>query len=307
MPCRVVQDLSALPPHAALAVGAFDGLHLGHQALLHAMLAFAAQTRRPACILTFGRLPLSLLAPDRAPRRLCDDTRLLELLAAAAPAHQPLLIIHQPFTPAFAALPPETFARRLGDATLFCGEDWRFGAHASGTPALLRTLGHPLHIIPYATHAAERISSTRIRAALAQGALSEAAAMLGRPWDFTGRVVHGRHLAGTTLGTPTLNLPYLGRDGEALSPLAPGVYRARAFLPAQPNQAWPALVNFGTAPTLKATPEPLLEAHLLGASGDFYGQTVRLEFSTDRLRPERRFPSLEALRDQIRRDLQALS
>ena len=301
MPCPLADTLDALPENAALAVGAFDGLHLGHQALLNAMQAFATATGRPACILTFGQLPLTLLDPTHAPGRIYDDAHLLTLLATRTPA--PTLLIHQPFTPAFAALSPEAFARKLRGATLFCGEDWRFGAGAQGTPDFLAARGFAIHRIPYARWQNQRISSTRIRAALAQGDLPAVAAMLGRPWAFTGTIIHGRGLAGPTLGTPTLNIPYIGRNGEHLAPLARGVYRATAHI--GPHQ-WRACLNFGTAPTLKNEPSPLLEAHLLGANGNFYNQTVTLTLAHARLRPERHFPTLGDLQKQIAADLAAI-
>ena len=132
--------------------------------------------------------------------------------------------------------------------------------------------------------------------------VADAAAMLGRPWSFTGTVVRGRGLAGPSLGVPTANIPYRGRGGERMAPLAHGVYRAVAQVG---GRRWPALLNFGTAPSVKGLAEPLFEAHLLGASGDLYGAEITLSLSEPRLRPERAFPTLEALRAQIRADLEA--
>lgn len=299
MACALATTLDALPANAALAVGSFDGLHLGHQVLLREMLAYARATGRAACVLTFGQSPLALLDPAHDPGRIVDDARNGELLRQALSGSDALLI-QQPFTPAFAALPAEDFIHRLRAATLFCGEDWRFGAGASGTPETARAAGLEVHIVPYAQWQGERVSSTRIRAALQAGELAAASAMLGRAWDFCGTVVRGRGLAGPSLGFPTLNLPYRGRAGERLTYPARGVYAALATVGPETR---PALVNFGVAPTLKAEADPLFEAHLPGWSGDAYGCNVTLTFTRPRLRPERAFASLAELQAQIADDL----
>ena len=301
LPLADANALAGLPPGAVLAVGAFDGLHRGHQALIGATLACARATGRPAAILTFAGSPRALLHPEAAPGALTDRAAFLAQLRALAPD---ATILFQPFTPAFAAITAEAFAHRLRGLTLFCGEDWRFGAGAAGTPHRLRDWGHDVRIVPYTLWQGERISSTRVRAALAEGRMDEAAAMLGRPWAFARRVVHGRGLAGPTLGAPTANLPYVGRAGERMAPLARGVYRALATLPGE-TAPRPALLNFGVAPSLKGLPEPLLEAHLPGFHGDLYGAELTLTLPHPLLRPERRFPSPAALRAQIQADIEA--
>lgn len=293
--------LDALPPCAAVAVGSFDGVHLGHQALLRAMLSFAEATGRPACVLTFEGSPRDLLDPAYAPGHILTPEHQAHTLLAFTAGKATLLRLS--FDAALAAMPAADFAERLRGASLFCGEDWRFGKGAEGSPDLLRARGFDVHVVPYAQWDGARVSSTRIRAALAEGRMDAAAAMLGAPWRFTGTVVHGRGLAGPTFAVPTLNIPYAAPAPLRMAPLARGVYRARATL--ADRGAWPALVNFGTAPSVKGEPEPLFEAHLIGASGDFYGATATLSFDTPRLRPERRFPSLDALRAQIHADLAA--
>ncbi len=292
--------LEALPPRAVVAVGTFDGLHLGHRALLRAAAAHALAAGRPFCVLTFTGSPLALLDPAHMPGLILDRAALRAALRAAFPGAARLF---QPFDPAFAAMPAEIFADALRGATVFCGEDWRFGAGARGDAAFLRSRGLEAYVVPYALWRGERVSSSRIRQALAAGRLDDASAMMGRPWAFRGTVVHGRGLAGPRLGVPTANLRFRGRDGERLAPLARGVYRATAHLH---EIAWPALVNFGVAPSLKGEPEPLLEAHLIGAAGDLYGATLTLTIDTPLLRPERRFPDVAALRAQIHADLAAL-
>lgn len=298
--------LETLPPNAAVAVGRFDGVHLGHQALLREMLAFAGVAGRPACVLTFAGAPRDLLDPEHAPGHILTPNRQSQILLALTRGKAALLRLR--FDAALAALPAADFADCLRGAAVFCGEDWRFGRGAEGSPDVLRARGFDVHVVPYARWAGARVSSSRVRVALAEGRMDAAAAMLGAPWAFAGEVVHGRGLAGPAFGVPTLNIPYRGPEGMRMAPLARGVYRARAALISSggaPLGTWPALVNFGTAPSVKGEPEPLFEAHLIGAAGDFYGASATLFFDSPLLRPERRFSSPEALRAQIHADLAA--
>ncbi len=302
----VATSLAALPPHAALAVGTFDGVHCGHRALIGQMLAFAEAHQRPPCILTFTNSPLSYLDPANAPGAIYDEPRLLGQLQSLLPEPEGQLIALT-FDAELAALSADAFAEALRSATIFCGEDWRFGRGAAGTPGYLAELGFEVRRVPYARSAGERISSTRLRAAMEQGAMDAVAAMLGTPWAFTGTVVYGRGLAGKTFGVPTLNIPYVGAGGTKMAPLARGVYTARAELSLRDGTLVTsrALVNFGVAPSIKGEPEPLFEAHLLDATGDFYGATATLVFETPRRRAEQKFPTLEALKAQIQADLAA--
>ena len=274
----------ALGDVRSIAVGNFDGFHRGHQAILAA--------GGPACaLLSFDRSAKELFDPAAAPGRIYTP-------AALATFAAPLITV--PFTKEVASLSPADFAEVLRGIAVYCGEDWRFGKGAQGTPAMVGAT-----VVPYAEWQGERISSTRIRQALAEGKMTDAAAMLGRNWSYAGTVVHGRGLANPTFGVPTLNVPYTCPSGLHMTPLARGVYHATAKLSREGVElgTWPALVNFGTAPSLKGEPEPLFEAHLLGASGDFYGATAEFTFATDLVRSERKFESLDALRAQIMADL----
>lgn len=303
MACRLTRSLNTLPSQVALAVGTFDGVHLGHQALLNAMIDFSASHNRCASVLTFSAPPNGFLHPASDPGRLMDNCSLVHTLRGMISNG---LLIQQTFNAAFASIPAPVFAASLQHAVIFCGEDWRFGMGAEGSPRLLQALGFDVHIIPYAQWQGTRISSSRIRSALRQGKFDEAAAMLGRPWQFSGRVEHGRGLAGTLFGVPTLNIPYHGRSDERMAPLAHGVYLANARvqrLNTSTPTYWPALVNFGTAPSIKQIHSPLFEVHLIGASGDFYDAQVELSFNTPRLRPEQHFSSLVELKQQILKDL----
>lgn len=299
MVTKVYHSLADLPPSTALAVGNFDGVHQGHQAILARMLTFAKQTERAPWILSFEGSPKGGLDITTAPERIYDlETQTRYLLETGA------TLIRQPFTSAFSNLTATDFLTQLNGAEIFCGEDWRFGKGAQGNVAFLTESGAPAHVVPYILYEDARISSTRIRAALADGAMDLAAAMLGRVWEFTGVVQHGRGLAGKTFGVPTLNVPYRGRAGERLVALAHGVYHGIAEVQrANGIETFKALINFGIAPSVKGLAEPLFEVHLLDAHGDFYDCEVTLRIAKARIRAERKFDSLEALHAQILEDL----
>ncbi len=295
---HIATSLSELPPHAVLAVGTFDGVHLGHRALLHEMLTFAEATERPACVLTFEGSPADYFNPEHAPGHIYENLRQFYWLIRLTQGKATLFNL--PFDAMLAEMPATTFAQHLQECSIFCGEDWRFGKGAEGSPDFLHARGFDLHLVPYARYAEARVSSTRIRVAMAEGQMDQVAAMLGTPWSYTGDVVHGRGLAGSIFGIPTLNIPYQGHDGERMAPLARGVYKATAEVK---GVSYNALVNFGVAPSIKGEVAPLFEAHLLGASGDFYGEFATLTFTSPLLRAEQKFDSLDALKAQIHADL----
>ncbi len=290
----LLTSLSELPPHAVVAMGTFDGLHLGHQKILDAMLYFAVENDRPACVITFGSSPAHFFDPLHAPGYICDPFVQQNQIIFFTHALSNLLVL--PFDATLAEMSAETFAQRLHGCTVFCGEDWRFGKNAEGKPSDLPDV----HIIPYAEYKGARISSTRIREAMAQGQMDEVAAMLGAPWTFVGMVQRGRGLAGKTFGVPTLNIPYIGTVDERMAPIAHGVYKATAEID---GERYDALLNLGTAPTVKGEAQPLFEVHLLNASGDYYSSYVTLRINSPRLRAEQKFDSLDALKAQIHADL----
>lgn len=296
----VYTSLSSLPAATALAVGTFDGVHVGHCAIFSEMLEFARQSGRTPWVLSFEGMPYGLAKSGDGPARIYDvELQTRYLLAQGA------TLIRQTFTPDFTNLTAESFLEQLKGAEIFCGEDWRFGKGAQGDVAFLRKCQIPVHVIPYALYEGERVSSTRIRAALMAGLMDKASAMLGRVWEFCGTVCHGRGLAGKTFGVPTLNLPYCGRLGERLVPLAHGVYHGEADVKGagKGSQTFKALINFGTAPSVKGLKEPLFEVHLLDANDDFYGCEVTLRIAQPCVRVERKFESLSALQAQIAEDL----
>ena len=222
-----------------------------------------------------------------------DAEERLRLLATEG-AKMPRAVRALEFTPQFAAQPPERFAEFLRKeypnlGKIHCGGNWRFGLGGAGTPDTLRSLGFDVKVCRYAKYMGERISSTRIRAVLAEGALRDANAMLGRPFAAEGDVVRGKGV-GRTLGFPTMNLP-------VELALRPGVYVVKTSLGG-------GVANYGVAPTARcrAWKKPVLEVHLLPGAKDCAGVSrLRVEF-LEFIRSECVFPSIDALRMQIAED-----
>lgn len=256
-----------------VAVGCFDGVHLGHRAIL----------ARAASVLTFDRNPLCVLAPERAPRLIMG----LEDSLAAIGLPTEVLV----FTPELAALSPEEFAsRHLRGRKVVCGENWRFGRDGVGNADWLREHGYEVEVVGYAEYQGERISSSRVRESLARGELDDVRAMLGRAYVLTGQVVSGKHL-GRELGYPTVNLQ-----------LAPQLALAKGVYVVEVAGAR-AVANYGTAPTTGelAWKESVLEVHFLDELPNIE-EKAGVEF-VRYLRPERKFDSLEALKRQIAADV----
>lgn len=280
-----------------LAVGFFDGVHLGHRRIL----------ARADAALTFRIHPAAVFAPNRAPALLMTPpTRLAAVRAAlggpdAAAAHVRAL----DFTAELAAQPPAAFAAWLRAAypslgAVLCGANWTFGAGGAGDAAFLRARGFRVEVVPFAVYGDAPVSSTRIRAAVAAGDLGLAAAMLGRPWALEGEVFDGKGV-GRALGCPTLNV----RPAAGLVRPPRGVYAVET--------AWGrGVANYGLAPTMgaRAWAEPVLEVHLLdvpaAALPPLRGRTVAVALLRF-LRPERRFASVADLQAEIARDLAAAS
>jgi riboflavin kinase/FMN adenylyltransferase len=298
---RIVRGLPSVPPErrpSAVALGVFDGVHLGHRAILGAAVAHGRAADAPALACTFEPNPLEVLQPERAPLPITTLDERLELIAACGVDGTVVLT----FTRELAAVEPEAFVKdvlveRLVARQVVVGFNHRFGRAARGDAALLRELGARMGftvdvIAPLKVDGAP-VSSTAIRAALGRGDLDAAARMLGRPYTLPGTVVAGAG-RGRTLGFPTANVaparPVL---------VAPGVYACTLEVAGESRRA---VVNVGVRPTFgEAT--LAVEAYLLDFSGDLYGQTVRLVF-VSRVREERRFPSVDALRAQIAEDVE---
>jgi riboflavin kinase / FMN adenylyltransferase len=284
----------------AVALGNFDGVHRGHQALVRVVATLARSHAGTPVALTFDPHPARVLAPERAPTPLMTlDDKCAALRAAGIEAVAVL-----PFTAEVARQGAEEFVRTLLGGTLGArwvavGRDFRFGHGRAGDVDLLgrmgQELGFEVHVVEPVLHAGLPISSTRVREALAQGAVDEAALLLGRAYEVAGPVVAG-DARGRTLGFPTANLGPI----EVTLPTA-GVYAAWCELP--DASRIPAVLNVGRRPTFDGR-DVRLEAHLLGWSGDLYGARVRLAF-VRRLRAEQRFPGPDALRAQIAADVAA--
>ena len=297
---RTIRGLESYPPDArpgAVALGAFDGIHLGHRAILGRAVTLARERGLEALACTFDPHPLEVLQPDRAPLPITTLVDRLQLIAETGIDTAVVVA----FTRAIAALEPEAFVRDALAGTLrareiVVGFNHRFGRGARGDARLLETLGPSLgfrtHVVAPREVDGVPVSSSEIRTALGRGDLERAARLLGRPYALGGEVVRGAG-RGRTLGFPTANVRM-----DLRLPLAPGVYVCRARVgPAE----YRAVVNAGVRPTFGET-ELAVEAHLLDFSGDLYGQRIQLTFLR-RLREERRFPSAEALREQIAADV----
>lgn len=286
---------------ACLAIGVFDGVHLGHQQIIRQTVNDAHQHEASAVIVTFDQHPNAIVAPDRVPPliySLPQKIRAIESLGADA-------LLEIPFNREFSQQTGETFirslARDLGQIQSICvGADFVFGCKRSGNVPLLRQLGSELHFQVHGLAAValdgQTVSSTRIREVIRAGDFDAAGQMLGRAYSLAGLVIRGDQL-GHKLGFPTANLD---TAGMLLPPN--GVYVAHARLGSQTHRA---VLNIGIRPTIQnPTPAPRVEVHLLNFTGDLYGQEMEITFAT-KLRDEQKFSSVDVLRAQIQRDVAA--
>jgi riboflavin kinase/FMN adenylyltransferase len=288
----------------ALTVGNFDGVHRGHQAMLARLIAKARELGMPSCVLTFEPQPREFFAPHLAPSRLARLREKIERFAAAGVDR-----VHVArFDARLAGLAPERFVeevlvRGLGAAWLLVGRDFRFGARRAGDIATLAQEaarhGFQLEAMPDVTDEAERISSSAVRAALEEADLARAERLLGRPYEVSGRVAHGRKL-GRELGFPTANIMLRRRP-----PLA-GVYvvDVHGADAGQPDRWLRGAASIGLRPTINQVAAPLLEVHLLDFAQELYGRHLRVRF-LGKLRDEQKYPDLQALREAIARDVDA--
>ena len=299
------RDLHGAPPGprgSVACIGAFDGLHLGHRALVRQAVARARALEVGAVAVGFEPLPREFFARDAKPPRLMLPRAKIEGLRELGADAVGLLR----FDAKLAAMPAEAFVRellveRLGVREVWVGPGFRFGHGREGDLALLRRLGEGAGFEAQAIEPVlldgERVSSTRIRAALAVGDFDLAGRLLGRRYALGGHVVRGRQL-GRTLGFPTANLRHGGHR-----PALQGVYATLVHGVGDltgDDRPWPSVSSFGTRPTVDGI-EPLLEAHLFDFDGDLYGRRIEVEFVA-RLRDEEKFPDLAALVKQMRID-----
>jgi len=286
---------------SVISIGVFDGVHLGHQAILAANVARARELDARATVVTFRRHPKRVLL-GRAPRTLTSLGHRLELFKRAGVEHTLAL----PFDEALRDMPAPDFARhylveKLSARSFVLGFDSKFGAGRSGGPELLRELGFDVQVVERVVVAQRAVSSTAIREAVELGDLEGAARMLGRPVSVLGDVVRGEAL-GRTIGFPTANLDL---HHELHPPLGVYACRARRLDPgAERSAGQPAVANIGRRPTVADPDAPVrVEVHLLDFDGDLYGQQIELEF-VGRIRGEQAFAGLEELQQQIQRDVE---
>jgi len=292
----------AQPPArpSAIAIGSFDGVHLGHAEILARVAGEAGTRYLDPAVLTFEPLPREFFSPETAPARL---TSLAERLAQIA-RHGIRTAFLERFDAAFAALTPDAFCVRLrqnyGARWVMVGPDFRFGARRAGDTALLeaagRRLGFEVVVLPQVVAGASPVSSTRVREALARADFAEAERLLGRPYAITGRVMHGAK-RGRALGFPTANVR-LARRKPALT----GIFAVKCYGAA--TRGLEGVASLGLNPAVNANGPATLEAFLFDFSGDLYGRRLRIEF-LKKLRDEAHFASLDALAAQIGRDCDA--
>lgn len=289
-------DLAQLPMPLHLALGVFDGVHRGHQSVISRSMESAASCGGTCVVVTFEPHPIRVLAPERAPRQLLASLdhkcRLLERMGVRG-----VLALH--FDAALAVMSAEAFFAMLREAgtiaSIAVGEDWRFGRDRQGDVSFLRrhgeSFGIQIHALPPLMHEGERISSTRIRQSIRDGALANAAAMLGRAYSIEGEVIHGQQ-RGRTLGFPTANLAL---HDEQLPP--DGVWIVNVH---SESEHWHGVANLGLRPTIGDTNRSL-EVHLFDTDADLYGKILEVEF-LHHVRAEKKFAHLEALKAQIIQD-----
>lgn len=296
----LVRGAFALDPPlegAVVTVGTFDGVHLGHQALVGRAVARARALGLPAVVYTFDPHPARVLVPAKAPPVLLSiEERARVLLEVGAD-----LVVVEPFDRSFSEVSADDWVERwlvarLAPRAVVIGFNFTYGRARGGDPAHMGRMGHrfgfEVEVVGAVAAEGDVVSSTRVRALVSAGELEQVARLLGRPFALTGVIEHGDQ-RGRTLGFPTANL---APEGEILP--KNGVYAAFAVLP--DGRRAPAVCNIGQRPTF-AGRDVRVEAHLLDFEGDLYGQRLRLDVVA-RLRDEQRFAGLDALVTQIRAD-----
>jgi riboflavin kinase/FMN adenylyltransferase len=297
---RITHGFTPLGTPHAVTIGNFDGLHLGHQAMLARLQDVARSRGLPTCVLSFEPHPREFFTPEQAPARLSSLREKAECLRRIGIDR---LHVFR-FDRAFSALTAEAFIEQVLGRTLqaryvLVGDDFRYGAKRAGDFALLGSLGHSLgfdaEYLPTVEVAGERASSTAVRQALAAGELDHAARLLGRPYSISGRVVHGDKL-GRDIGFPTANIQLKHNRPPLLGIFAVEVCGLN-------GEPLPGVASLGKRPTVK-NPDaaPVLEVHLFDFNAEIYGRRVRVDF-LHKLRDEAKYPDLDSLIAQIRRDV----
>lgn len=292
-----MSDTHQTPPPSAAAIGTFDGVHTGHLAVLEKVREEALRKGLRPLAITFDRHPLSLIAPERAPGAITSVERKEKLIRRAG-VDPVVVAFDESLRATTAAEWMRILKERYGVELLIVGYDNTFGSDGVNMSiADYRKIGAALGMEVMEAPMVEGVSSSHIRKAVAAGRMDDATRMLERPFSLSGVVVEGNKL-GRTIGFPTANL--LPRPG-IITP-ARGVYAAFAILP--DGKTAPAMVNIGVRPTIRRGNAPTIEAHIIGWEGDLYGHEIRVGFIA-RLRDEVQFNSIDALRRQLKKDLEA--
>ncbi len=291
---QVFRHLPVTPSEPlALAIGNFDGMHLGHQALLHKLCEHAVAKNLAPAVMTFEPHPREFFTPLNAPARLSNLREKLEYFQHTGIKKVLVCAFNKPFSAITAQDFLSILREKLNANTILVGEDFKFGAKRAGTVDDIKTNGFDLIPMPSVDFNSERISSTRVRDALFSGNLVLATQLLGRHYSVSGKVVHGAK-RGRELGFPTANI-HMRHERPALT----GVYAVKL-------DGLNSVANLGVRPTFKhgvaGVPKLLLEVHILDFNGDLYGRHVHVEF-LHKIREEMKFDSLDALKAQIAQDI----
>jgi riboflavin kinase/FMN adenylyltransferase len=281
-----------------LSIGTFDGVHLGHQAVLQYLSQQKKATDGHSVVLTFSNHPLSVLRPDSPTKLICATAHKL-LLLQQHDVDTTLLI---PFTKEFSKQSPEQFLTDLRKyipfTHLVLGHDAVIGHNRQGDRSILTQLGQKMGFevthLPPAQADGKPVSSTAIRTAIQSGSISDTSRLLGRPYSVRGVVIRGMG-KGKQLGFPTANI-----DVKDLCLPPYGIYAASML---HKGKRYPGVISLGVAPTVRKNPNPVLETHLFDFSDDLYGQEVEVFFGTY-IRPEMKFSSVDELQTQIARDVE---
>ena len=298
---RDVQSLQSFDKRSVVTIGSFDGVHLGHQAILKQVKDRAAEFGLPAVAMTFEPQPQEFFSGEKAPARLMRLRDKVEALLEFGLDH--VICLH--FNPALSKLTATEFVKLvlvdgLGTRHLIVGDDFRFGCDRSGDFNMLSEMGAGCGFTVQDTETleveGERVSSTLLRQVLQQADFARASQLLGRPFSIKGRVVYGQQL-GRELGFPTANVQ-LNRYSAPLS----GVYAVMVDID---GRTYKGAANVGVRPTVGDLVKPVLEVHLLDFTGDLYGKRIDVEFVA-KIRDEEKFTTLDKLVEGIQRDVKQI-
>lgn len=293
-----VQNISEISPNIAVALGTFDGVHIGHRQIITKAVNLAKAEQGTSVVFTFSNHPLEIIAPKRCPLQITTTEQKAELLAELGVD----ILLTIPFTREFLHISAEDFikllVKNLQPRHIVVGPNYSFGYKSIGTPEMLhdasRQYGFSVHVEEAITEDTSLVSSTRIRQLVRKGQVERAAKLLSRPFSITGKVIHGAK-RGRKMGYPTVNIEL--RPGMLLP--TDGVY---AVMVKSRSARYHGVANMGTNPTFTNGTTRHLEAYILDFSGNLYDETLTLEFIKF-LRPETAFASAEALKQQISEDV----